>query len=194
MDEPTPRPRLRASIGAVVVLLLVGLGCAVLVAVLGDRGGAAEVPPPQPTGSAVAAPSGGALFVHVLGAVAKPGLYELHEGARAVDAVAAAGGFLPTADQAALNLARFVSDGEQLVVPEAGAAPAAGAPAGDGRVNLNIADAAALDTLPGVGPALAERILAWRDTNGRFSAVEDLLQIAGIGDKTFAELKDLVTV
>lgn len=177
--------------GAVVVLVLVGLGCAVLVASLGDHGSTAEVARPQPTASAG---PGGAIYVHILGAVERPGLYELREGARAVDAVAAAGGFLDTADHTQLNLARFVVDGEQIVVPVMGAAPPAGGGASDGKVNLNTADAAALETLPRVGPALAERIVAWREANGRFAAVEDLLNVSGIGDKTFEGLKDHVTV
>jgi competence protein ComEA len=176
------------------VLVLVGLGCAVLVAALGDHGSTAQVaptgPPPTP-----GAPPGGAVFVHVLGAVQRPGLYELREGARAVDAVAAAGGFLESADQAQVNLARFVTDGEQLVVPEQGVAPPPGAAAAaPGLLNLNTADASALEALPGIGPALAARIVDWRDANGRFTAVDDLQQVSGIGDKTFAELKDLVTV
>lgn len=178
-------------VGAVVVLVLVGLGCAVLVASLGDHGSAADVERVAPTAGPV---TGTTIFVHILGAVERPGLYELRQGARAVDAVAAAGGFLDAADQAQLNLARFLVDGEQIVVPEIGAVAAAPSAASDGRVNINTADAAALETLPRVGPALAERILDWREANGGFTAIEDLLNVAGIGDKTFDGLKDLVTV
>ncbi|WP_288452430.1 helix-hairpin-helix domain-containing protein, partial [uncultured Microbacterium sp.] len=107
-----------------------------------------------------------------------------------------AGGFTADADRAAVNLARTVSDGEQLVVPVAGTSPQGGtAPAaGDGLVNLNTADAAALDTLPGVGPATAARILAWREEHGRFGSVDDLLSVSGIGEKTLDELRDKVTV
>ena len=181
-------PRFAVRPAAVIVLLLVGLGVAVLVTALTGRDGSA-----QP----VAAPSlisvdEGEIYVHVLGAVLAPGLYELSEGDRAVDAVAAAGGFAEGADQTQLNLARLLVDGEQIVVPLMGEAPPA--PASDGRVNLNTADQAQLETLPRVGPALAQRILDWREANGRFSAVEDLLSITGIGDKTFDGLKDLVTV
>ena len=137
------------------------------------------------------------VFVHVSGSVATPGLYVLKEGARVVDAVAAAGGFAPGADETAVNLARPLSDGEQLLVPVMGAAAeeaGAPAPAGDGRVNLNTADAAQLDTLPRIGPAMAERIIQWRDENGRFTSVEDLLAVPGIGDKMLETLRDLVTV
>ncbi len=142
--------------------------------------------------------SPGDVFVHVTGAVAAPGLYRLFEGARVVDAIAAAGGFADGADRSAVNLARAVSDGEQLVVPVVGEAPAAqtddATTAGDGRVNLNTADVAALDTLPRIGPALAQRIIDWREQNGRFTSVEDLLAVPGIGDKMLEGLRDLVTV
>jgi competence protein ComEA len=138
------------------------------------------------------------VFVHVSGAVAAPGLYVLGADARVVDAVAAAGGFAPGADEAAVNLARPVSDGEQLHVPATGEAPAAGAASadltGDGRVDLNTAQAAELDTLPRIGPAMAQRIIEWRDANGRFTSVEDLLAVPGIGDKMLETLRDLVTV
>lgn len=176
------------------VLVLVGLGCAVLVSALGDRGSSSQVPSPVPSTSG-SAPLGGTLFVHILGAVERPGLYELREGDRAIDAVAAAGGFLDSADQAQLNLARLVVDGEQIVVPALGETPVA-APGTtlSGLVNLNTADAATLETLPRVGPAMAARIIEWRETNGRFTTVDDLLGITGIGDKTFEGLKGLVTV
>lgn len=191
---PPGPARLRFGIGAAVVLLLVGLGVAVLVSALGPRGQSTTV-------GASAAPtspdSGVSIYVHLLGAVNTPGLYELPDGARAVDAVAAAGGFTADADRAAVNLARFVSDGEQIAVPIIGAAQepvgATGASA-DGLVNINLADAAALETLPRVGPALAARIIEWRDANGRFSSVDDLLAVTGIGEKTLDGMRDLVTV
>ena len=136
------------------------------------------------------------VYVHVSGAVATPGLYVLEEGARVVDAIAAAGGFAPGADEAAVNLARPLSDGEQLHVPAAGeaAAPQGAAAVGDGRVNLNTADAAQLDTLPRIGPRWPQRIIEWREANGRFTSVEDLLAVPGIGDKMLEALRDLVTV
>jgi competence protein ComEA len=151
---------------------------------------------PAPTVTRTAAE----VFVHVAGAVRAPGLYRLVDGARVVDAVAAAGGYADDADRGVLNLARTVSDGEQIVVPVIGAvaAPPAGASApaggGDGRVNLNTADATALDTLPRIGPAMAQRILDWRDDNGRFTSVDDLLAVPGIGDKMLEALRELVTV
>ena len=196
MDEfaEARRARLRVKAGAVVVLVLVGLGCAVLVSALSNHGSTVDVARQEPAASG-APLAGAAILVHILGAVEHPGLYELREGDRAIDAVAAAGGFLDTADQAQLNLARFIVDGEQIIVPAIGETPAA-APGmtAQGKVNLNTADSAALETLPRVGPALAERILAWRDTNGRFTAIEELMSVSGIGDKTFEGLKGLVTV
>ena len=173
---------------AVIVLLLVGLGVAVLVTALTGRDGTA----PPATSPTLVSIDAGEIYVHVLGAVVSPGLYELSQGDRAVDAVAAAGGFADGADETQLNLARLLVDGEQIFVPLMGeGAPAA---ASDGKVNLNTADQAQLETLPRVGPALAQRILAWREENGRFSAIEDLLSITGVGDKTYDGLKDLVTV
>lgn len=136
------------------------------------------------------------LYVHVSGAVAHPGLYRLDDGARVVDVIAAAGGLNDDADDAAVNLARPLSDGEQLRIPVRGETGPSGVPTGqsDGRINLNTADAAALDTLPRIGPALAARIIAWREENGRFTSVDDLLSVPGIGDKMIAGLRELVTL
>jgi competence protein ComEA len=195
---PARRTRLQVGLGAAVVLLIVALGAAVLISAFSSSGTtrtiAASGHQTAPRAHEVA------VFVHILGAVAKPGLYELHDGDRAVDAIAAAGGFTAKADQQQLNLARFISDGEQLYVPEKGEAPVASSrgnalgAANGAKVNLNTADESTLETLPRVGPAMAARIIAWREANGRFSSVEDLMNVTGIGEKTFADLKDLVTV
>ena len=185
-----PPPRLRVGPGAVIVLLIVGLGVAVLVTALTGRDG--SVPVVAPTSGFVQ--SGGSIFVHVLGAVLDPGLHELRPGDRVVDAIAAAGGFTNDADETQLNLARLLVDGEQLYAPVIGEVTSAPGAASDGRVNLNTADQSALEALPEVGPALAQAILSWREKNGRFSAVEDLMSVSGIGDKTFDTLKDLVTI
>jgi competence protein ComEA len=208
MDPPattgTPRStRLRAGVGAAIVLVLLGLTIAILVTALGSHGATQAVPKPRPSNASVpvasASPSGSAVYVHVLGAVARPGLYLLGDGDRAVDAIAAAGGFGPTADQSRVNLARPLVDGEQLLVLAIGEAPAplaqpGGATVPGGKVNLNTADRAALETLPRVGPAMSQRIIDWRTHNGRFTSVEDLMSVTGVGEKTFEELKDLVTV
>jgi len=206
MSDPgeVRRTRVRIGVGAAVVLLFAGLACAVLFSMLAPKGQSTVVVPgdgADATTSATTAAPAIAIFVHILGAVVNPGLYELREGDRGVDAVAAAGGFSEGADRSALNLARFVSDGEQIVVPLVGEAPVAapGAPSAGGaavagKVNINTADVTALETLPRVGPAMAARIVAWRDENGRFSAIEDLMSVTGIGEKTFEAMKDLVTV
>jgi competence protein ComEA len=208
---------MRVGIGAAVVLLIAGLGIAVLVSAFSSTGVTTTIAPaPSAASGTGTARSGSAppsatgtspgsavsLFVHILGAVAKPGLYQLHDGARAVDAVAAAGGFTAEADRQQLNLARLVSDGEQIYVPkvgEAGSGPpgssaVGGAGAVGGKVNINTASESDLETLPRVGPTMAKRIIAWREANGRFATIEDLMSVTGIGEKTFAELKDLVTV
>ncbi|MCU1558497.1 MAG: competence protein ComEA [Microbacteriaceae bacterium] len=203
MDPPDQivaprRTRLRVGLGAAVVLVLLGFGIAVLVSALGSHGSTATVSPPTSTAAPTEAP-GGTLFVHILGAVERPGLYTLSDGDRAVDAIASAGGFSATADQSQLNLARLIVDGEQIYVPNIGEAPpvassdAVGTGVG-GKVNINTADAATLETLPRVGPAMAKRIVDWRAANGRFTAVEDLMSVSGVGEKTFEQLKDLVTI
>jgi len=151
------------------------------------------------------APGDAELFVHVSGAVEDPGLYALTEGARVMDAVAAAGGLAADGAAEGVNLARPVTDGEQIVVPteeqveDGGTAGAAGGGytgtgGAGGVVNLNSADAAQLETLPGIGPALAGRIVAWRDENGGFSSVDDLLAVSGISEKVLAGLRDAVAV
>src|SRR5690606_41722575 len=114
---------------------------------------------------------------------------------RVADAVDAAGGALPEADLSQLNLARRLADGELVAVgvppPPDEVGGRAGAPA---KVNLNTATQTDLETLPGIGPALAQRILAWREVNGGFSSVDQLREISGIGEVRFAELRELVTV
>lgn len=190
MDEVVEarRARVRVRIGAAAVLLLVALGGVVLSATLTDPGTTIDVAP----SATPVLRTGAVLYVHVLGAVERAGLYEVREGDRVIDAIAAAGGFSADADQAQLNLARILVDGEQLVVPVQGAAPAAPGTT-DGLINLNTADAASLDTLPRVGPAMAARIIDYRDTNGPFTALDDLLAVTGIGDKTLEGLRGLVT-
>jgi competence protein ComEA len=145
------------------------------------------------------------VLVHVVGAVRRPGVYQLSEGSRVVDAVDAAGGMLPDAVASAVNLARAVSDGEQVAVPSEDevastvAAPGggpvlSGQPSADALIDLNDADATALDTLPGIGPTTAQKIVSDREKNGPFTSVDDLGRVAGIGPKKIEALKDLVSV
>ncbi|HSJ44765.1 MAG TPA: helix-hairpin-helix domain-containing protein [Euzebyales bacterium] len=157
-------------------------------------------------------PSAGPVVVHVSGAVASEGVIELAAGSRVIDAVQAAGGPRRRARTEQLNLARVLRDGEQIHVPTTGSmqvpAPDPGggdvapggavggiaAPGAAAVVDLNTASAAELETLPDIGPVLAGRIVAHRDSIGGFTSVEQLLDVDGIGDKTFAALHDLVTV
>ncbi len=136
------------------------------------------------------------IVVHVSGEVASAGLVEVPADARVADVVAAAGGVTATADLNRVNLAEPVVDGQQIVVPtSSGSIPAAVGPGhGDSRIRINDADAAALETLPGVGPVLAATILSHRSEYGPFVAVEDLLDVPGIGEQKLATLRDLVVV
>ncbi|MFD5215080.1 helix-hairpin-helix domain-containing protein [Microbacterium sp. NPDC058345] len=197
VPEPPPRPRLKLGVGAAVTLGLVVLSAAVGWGILRGQASPTESIPVGASDSGAAVAESAALYVHVLGEVAKPGLYILDPQARLVDALAAAGGTLETADLQAVNLARPLSDGEQIVVPVRGATSDGGgapAPPADDRIDLNTADQAALETLPRIGPALAQRILEWREENGRFRAVEDLLAVPGIGEKLLAGIQEKVRV
>ncbi|MDQ0664208.1 competence protein ComEA [Arthrobacter ulcerisalmonis] len=170
-----------------------------------DRGGAATSPEPG-DGQDGSGPAG-RVVVHVAGAVARPGVIRLQRGSRVDDAIAAAGGATADADVNRLNLALVVEDGQKIYVPQrgepvssssdaafpdgsgTGAADAAG-----GKINLNTADAAALDTLPKVGPVLAQRIVDWRKDHGPFKSVEELDAVDGVGPKMLEALLPLVTV
>jgi competence protein ComEA len=216
-DDPDPpavtrsistRAALFAACVAVVALLVV------LPRVLSSEPELQPVPPrPVPTPSVAeavtvsaptssATPNGGAILVHVVGQVRRPGVVRLAAGARVQDAVRAAGGATRRADLAAVNLARAAVDGEQVFVPKPGEkAPAGSGPAGSGtsgpavsggQVDLNTADETQLDALPGVGPVIAGRIVAWRDEHGRFSSVDELTEVSGIGDATLERLRPLV--
>jgi competence protein ComEA len=187
---------------AVLVLLGVVLAAVLVTAAVlyRSRPQATAVPPPaEVVAASSAAPvrSPAGLVVSVVGKVRRPGLHNVPAGSRVADALRAAGGPLPNVDLTTLNLARKLADGEQIVV----GAPVAAAPVGgsvDGSttapLNLNMATLEQLDALPGVGPVIAQRILDYRTSHGPFTAVDQLGDIDGIGDRTLEHLHPLVTV
>lgn len=148
------------------------------------------------------------LKVHVVGAVAHPGLYEIEPGSRVADALEKAGGATPAADLNQINLAAKLADGQQLVVPEAGAAGVAagaggagsgagggsGAPAVNQPVNINTATAEQLTALDGVGPKTAQKIIEYREANGGFKSVEELLEVPGIGPAKFEQIRNQAVI
>jgi competence protein ComEA len=132
------------------------------------------------------------IFVHVVGDVAKAGVYELAAGSRAVDAIAAAGGPLRAVKLINLNLARVLFDGEQIIVGNHQLQPNSSSQSG--KVNLNLATSSQLEQLPGIGPVIAGRILQHRDENGPFRQISDIQQVAGIGDVIYSKIKDQISV
>jgi competence protein ComEA len=149
------------------------------------------------TTSTSAAPT--SIVAHAAGAVVRPGVYELDAGARVTDLIDAAGGPLPDADLNQLNLAAPVADGERVYVPRVGEIAVAVAASGDdaapsGPLDLNTATIDQLDELPGIGPATAQAIVDERERRGGFGAVDDLLDVRGIGPAKLEQLRDLVTV
>ncbi|MFD0258729.1 helix-hairpin-helix domain-containing protein [Kitasatospora indigofera] len=149
-----------------------------------QSGGAATEPGP---------PEAGGVVVDIAGKVQTPGIRSLPGGSRVADALRAAGGALPGTDTSALNLARVLTDGEQVLVGGPPVPPATG-PTTRSPVSLNRATTEQLDALPGVGPTLAQRIVAYREAHGGFRSLDQLRQVSGIGERTYAELKPLLTL
>ncbi|MEX1133611.1 MAG: ComEA family DNA-binding protein [Acidimicrobiia bacterium] len=178
------------GVGLCLVAILVGAGLGL---VNDDQAGP---PVAQDSASTTARIASQTMSVHVSGWVVRPGVVEVPEGAIVADAITAAGGARPGAGLEAINLAGPVLAGDQVVVPGPDGAAPGGSPvaANDGLLSLNRADATQLQDLPGVGPVLAERIVAHRDANGPFQTVEDLLDVPGIGEAKLAAIRDLVTV
>jgi len=204
---PEERSKWQMVAWAVAAALLVVAGVRMIAPSLG---GGAELPPPvsidgERTGGQRARKGGGedrGLYVHVAGAVRRPGLYRVPEESRVAVALARAGGPLRRAEMTAVNLAQPLEDGQQVIVPAVGAPGAAGAavaagapePGEPGSVPISLATATPeqLDELDGIGPTLAERIIEFRDENGGFRSVAQLQEVEGIGEKRFAALKEAV--
>jgi competence protein ComEA len=231
LDEPDPvddrldagpeparvRPFGRLHLGVVALLVLVGLlgagwamfrarPVAVATPLVATAPAATAAPADQAPGSPSAAPSTPAeIVVHVVGAIRRPGLVRLPEGARVQDALDAAGGLTRSARPGRLNLAQLLSDGQQVVIGTAGdsdsevrdgSGPPGSSPGSTAAatVDLNRATAAELEQLPGVGPVTAAAILAWRAQHGRFRDISELQQVDGIGPKTYAQIAPHVRV
>jgi len=160
----------------------------------------------NPSGEAVTlrpVPTDKPIVVHITGAVPRPGVYALPEGARVQDAISAAGGFLAEADKEFINLARILEDGEMLEIPYAeGFSPVIPTPvqtiitAGSDAdlININTASSLELESLPGIGPTIAQKIIDYRTENGPFFSTEDIINVSGIGPGTYERIKDLITV
>ena len=194
--------------------LLGALGLAVAAVILlagGDDTTPVVIVAPEPTAIPEQASPG--IRVHVSGAVMSPGVYEMSEGDRVLDAIASAGGVRPNADLASMNLARRVQDESQYHIPRLGeptlvpdSAPVQGAPIPNGRtisaegrasqslINLNTATAQELELLPGIGPVMAGRIISYREANGPFTSIDDVESVPGIGPKTLESIRPLATV
>jgi competence protein ComEA len=181
-------------------LLLGGAGLLLAIGLIAFLGAARDpapiaINPPRPTATS------GPVQVYVSGAVAHPEIYILPAGSIVRDALESAGGPIESADLSRVNLAAPLSEGQQVHVPALGESPP---PSTNnttedglailGPVNINTASQPELETLPGIGPAIAERIITYRETNGPFALIEDIQNVSGIGPATFEEIKDLITV
>lgn len=180
--------------------LLVGGAVAVLVLAIGGRfllhSPAPAVPPPVRVAAPATTAARATIFVNVVGAVRRPGLYRLREGARVAAAVSRAGGATRRAQLELVNLAALVSDGEQIVVPRRGAGGvvvgSGGGAVAAGPVHLNSATLEQLDGLPGIGPVTAQKILDYRQQHGAFGSVDELDAVPGIGPARLEQLRELV--
>lgn len=180
-------PRLRWYALAASILLVVGVGLALFPSLSGDSNVVETVEKPSDVVQNTAV-----IFVHVVGEVKSPGVYEVPAGSRLTDAISAAGGTSPKADLSSVNLARVLNDGEQIIVAARGATNASGSTSG--KINVNTATTDELEKLPGIGPTIASRIVDYRDMNGSFGTVDALADVPGIGPSILDELRKLVTV
>lgn len=203
------RPRETIALGVLCLAIVAGAAFAYARSLPKPEPSSAASPLPASSVGASGSPAAGgaAIFVHIAGAVAKPGVYELPAGARVIDGLTAAGGATAQADVSSINLARPLTDGERVYVPKRGEVPAAdpgasaaapgaggGGPAAPEKVNINTATVAQLEELPGIGEVIAQRIVDYRTQHGPFKTIRDLLKVEGIGEKKFESIQDHVTV
>ena len=192
---PFDLTRRHLLVGGACLLLLLSAASKLLAAPSEQAGPAPPAAPPAET-TTTAAPAT-KVVVDVVGAVRRPGLYTLKQGDRIADAVTRAGGATAKADVALINLAAPLADGQQVIVPRrgsgvVGATPAGGTGAAAGPVHLNTATLEQLDSLPGVGPVTAQKILDYRQKHGPFTSVDELDAVSGIGPARLDTLSDLV--
>lgn len=190
----TPPPQaVNPILKIVIVAVLATVGLVWL-----NRPSPVSVPEVESPGIPIAASSGASvssqgidqIVVDIKGDVLSPGLVTLPAGARVADAIASAGGVTPSADVTGINLAERLSDGQMIFIGNAQSMELSSDP----RINLNLASESDLDSLPGVGPVMAGRIIAWRESNQRFHSIEELQEVPGIGPKVFANIKPLVRI
>jgi competence protein ComEA len=197
------RPKESVALGVLILALVAGASFAYARSL--PKGGATPLATPIAPASPTGSPTSGGIVVDVEGAIRAPGVYTMPVGSRVADAVRIAGGATAAADLATVNLARPIADGERVYIPRKGEAPppqaAGGDPAGGGslgsaggKVNINTASVGELNSLPGIGDVLAQRIVDYRTQHGPFHDIKDLMKVEGIGQKKFDSLKDYVTV
>ena len=142
------------------------------------------------------------MYVDISGCVKSPGIYKIKRNTRLFEVIELAGGLTKDADYNGFNQAEHIEDGDKIIIPaknqESDSASASqgnnATASNNGKININTADSAALQEIPGVGPATAEKIISYRETNGRFRNKEDLMNVSGIGEKTFEKMKDMITI
>lgn len=198
-NHVTNRVRVRVAVGAATVAGLLIVILAIVSSTLSSVGKQVEIPIDLTATPGITevqdTRSLGEVLIHVVGEVNRPGIYELQDGSRVIDAVMAAGGLRTDASECGVNLARELKDGEQISIPshQQGCSANSGETVGS-TLSLNQSTAEQFDSLPGIGPTLAERIVQWRESNNGFSSVDQLNEVSGIGDKLFAGIKDLVSL